>query len=291
MSSSLTGNPVVVAEESNMEVALNQEVTLRVYVAGDPLPGADDIQWYKNGNLIVTSSSFTFTSDRQSLMIVLMDRDAAGIYECRVTTIEGMSSAFINVTFPGIERACVYMDSIALLALPNPISCSTFLMYVFVYCAQLVQKYNGIHVLSFQLSLFYTVNDCFLLPLSLSLSLFFLFLLRPEIVVLPSMDEVLIGSFSSFMCIVTSTLEYTLTWNFDGSSQLPEGVKVDDAVLTIPSAQPFHSGTYTCQADAQVHLGSFSAILHVVVKCEFSFVIRTLSLVCVCVLCKVLLPS
>ena len=94
---------MVVAEEINMRVALNQNATLRVDVAGDPQPGANDIQWYKNGTVIVTSSTYTFTSDKQSLMIAVTGKDAAGVYECCVTTIEGTSSAFINVTFPGME--------------------------------------------------------------------------------------------------------------------------------------------------------------------------------------------
>ena len=94
---------MVVAEEINVRVALNQNANLRVVIAGDPQPGANDIQWYKNGTVIVTSSTYTFTSDRQSLMIAVTGKDAAGIYECRVTTTEGMSSAFIKVTFPGME--------------------------------------------------------------------------------------------------------------------------------------------------------------------------------------------
>ena len=93
-------NPVVVADESNVRVVLNSTVTLRVHVAGDPQPEPSDIQWYKNGTEIVTS---TFSSDRQSLTIAVTSTHAAGIYECRVTTIKGMSSAFFNVTFPGME--------------------------------------------------------------------------------------------------------------------------------------------------------------------------------------------
>lgn len=105
----LTGNPAVHAEEANVQVALNQVVTLRVYVAGYPMPGANDIQWYKDGVMIVASSSYTFASDMLSLTFEVMDKSVAGIYECRVITNQGMSSAFINVTFPGM-KACV-LDS------------------------------------------------------------------------------------------------------------------------------------------------------------------------------------
>ena len=94
---------MVVAEEVNVRVALYQEATLRVRVAGDPLPGANDIEWYKNGTLITNSSSFSFTSDRQAIIFDVTGKNASGIYECHVTTIEGMSTAFINVTFPGTE--------------------------------------------------------------------------------------------------------------------------------------------------------------------------------------------
>ena len=91
---------MVVAVESNMRVALNQNATLRVHVAGDPQPKPSDIQWYKNGTVIVTS---TFSRERQSLTIAVTSKNAAGIYECRVTTTKGMSSAFFNITFPGME--------------------------------------------------------------------------------------------------------------------------------------------------------------------------------------------
>ena len=85
--------------------------------------------------------------------------------------------------------------------------------------------------------------------------------------VFPPVDDVLIGNSTSFMCNVTSTLEYTLSWNFNGSPELPEGViMVNDTVLVIASAQPFHSGTYSCQADDQVNVRSFEAVL--VVNCE-----------------------
>ena len=94
---------MVVGEEINMRVALNQVATLRVHVAGIPQPVADDIQWYKNGTKIMTSSFYSFTSDRQSLMITVTSKEAAGIYECRVTTDAGASSVFINVTFPGTD--------------------------------------------------------------------------------------------------------------------------------------------------------------------------------------------
>ena len=66
---------MVVAEEINVRVVLNQNATLRVDVAGDPQPGANDIQWYKNGTVIMTSSTYTFTSDRQSLIIAMTGKN------------------------------------------------------------------------------------------------------------------------------------------------------------------------------------------------------------------------
>ena len=95
----------------------------------------------------------------------------------------------------------------------------------------------------------------------------------PEVMVFPPVDDVLIGNSSSFMCKVTSTVEYTLSWNFKGSPQLPEGVLVNNTVLEIPSAQPSHSGMYSCQADDQVNVQSFEAVL--VVNCELSSNIST----------------
>ena len=89
----------------------------------------------------------------------------------------------------------------------------------------------------------------------------------PEVMVFPPVGNVLIGNSISFMCNVTSTLEYTLSWNFNSSPKLPEGViMVNNTVLEIPSAQPSHSGTYSCQADDQVNVRSFEAML--VVSCE-----------------------
>ena len=109
MSSNLTGNPVVAAEEISVQVVLNQTAILRVHIAGDPQPEANDIQWYNNGATIVTSSFYVFSSDRQSLTIVETSKNVIGIYECRVTTTEGISSAFINITFPGMWRELVYV--------------------------------------------------------------------------------------------------------------------------------------------------------------------------------------
>ena len=109
MSSNLTGNPVVAAEEISVQVVLNQTVILRVHIAGDTQPEANDIQWYNNGAAIVTSSFYAFSSDRQSITIIVTNKNVTGIYECRVTTTEGMNSAFINVTFPGMWRELVYV--------------------------------------------------------------------------------------------------------------------------------------------------------------------------------------
>ena len=102
MSFTLTGNPRVVAEEISVQVVWNQTAVLRVHIAGDPKPEANNIQWYNNGAAIVPSSFYAFSSDRQSLTIVVTSKNVTGMYECRVTTTEGMSSVFINVTFPGI---------------------------------------------------------------------------------------------------------------------------------------------------------------------------------------------
>ena len=89
----------------------------------------------------------------------------------------------------------------------------------------------------------------------------------PEVMVFPPVGNVLIGKSTSFECNVTSTLEYILSWKFNGSPELPEGViMVNDTVLEIHNAQPSHSGTYSCQADNQVHIRSFEAML--VVSCE-----------------------
>ena len=90
-------------------------------------------------------------------------------------------------------------------------------------------------------------------------------------VVFPPTANVFIGNSSSFACNVTSSLDYTISWNFNGNSQPPEGVVVNGAVVVIPSAQPYHFGTYTCQADDQVNVRSFQAMLFV--NCELDPVI------------------
>ena len=85
--------------------------------------------------------------------------------------------------------------------------------------------------------------------------------------VFPPVGDVLTCNSISFMCNVTSTLEYKLSWNFNNSPELPEGViMVNDTVLEIPSAEPSHSGTYSCQADDQINMRRFEAVL--VVSCE-----------------------
>ena len=139
------------------------------------------------------------------------------------------------------------------------------------------QHYNGIDFL-FLFSYYFVCA----LPFLSSFFLFFflnsllLSIDPPEVTVFPPVGNVLKDRSSSFMCNVTnSILEYTLNWKFNDSlnSQLPEGViVVNDTVLVILNAQPFHSGTYTCQVNDKVYLRSFSAVL--VVNCEL-----TLSLV------------
>ena len=152
-----------------------------------------------------------------------------------------------------------------------------------VYYTQLVQQHHNGILFFFFYCFFFPYFVCSLPFLSPFFLFFFLNSLLlaidpPEVMVFPPVGSVLKDRSSSFMCNVTnSSLEYTINWNFDHSlnSQLPEGViVVNDTVLVILNAQPFHSGTYTCQVNDKVYLRSFSAVL--VVNCEL-----TLSLVCV----------
>ena len=75
---------------------------LQVYISGsDPVPSADHIHWYKNGVQISASQQYSLSSDQTLLNVNVSDKNIAGVYECRVKTLQGQDSAFINVSFPG----------------------------------------------------------------------------------------------------------------------------------------------------------------------------------------------
>ena len=101
----LPANPIVFAPVAHIQVALNTVAELQVYTSGtNPVPTAEHISWYKDGVVIRPSSpshQYNMSTDRMQLKISVTGKEVAGIYESRVTTPQGTSSAFINVTFPG----------------------------------------------------------------------------------------------------------------------------------------------------------------------------------------------
>ena len=97
-------NPSVYSSVTNLRVDINTIATLQVYIGGsDPVPLSGHIHWYKNGSAIIaqTSQYYTLSVDHTQLTINVSNKNIVGVYECRVTTVQGQASSFINVSLPG----------------------------------------------------------------------------------------------------------------------------------------------------------------------------------------------
>ena len=95
---------MVYSAVTNLRVDINTIATLQVYIGGsNPVPSPGNIQWYKNGSAIITQTSqyYTLSVDHTQLTINVSNNNIVGVYECRVTTVQGQASTFINVTIQG----------------------------------------------------------------------------------------------------------------------------------------------------------------------------------------------
>ena len=120
-------NPSVYSLVTNLRVDIHTIATLQVYIGGsDPVPSSDHIQWYKNGSAIIaqTSQYYTLSVDRTQLTINVSNKNIVGVYECRVTTVQGQASTFINVSLPGMNNGFAFMSLLMFKFPINRATCS-----------------------------------------------------------------------------------------------------------------------------------------------------------------------
>ena len=74
----------------------------------------------------------------------------------------------------------------------------------------------------------------------------------------------------SFICNATSDLEFSITWFYEkDKGKLPPGVFSDNEVLTIPSSNERHAGTYVCEVSDLDMVSTVTQSVQLFVKCKF----------------------
>ena len=74
----------------------------------------------------------------------------------------------------------------------------------------------------------------------------------------------------SFICNATSDLEFSITWFYEKEKrQLPAGAFSNNEVLTIPSSDKSHAGTYVCEVSDLDMVSTVTQSVQLFVKCKF----------------------
>nr|XP_022322764.1 hemicentin-1-like [Crassostrea virginica] len=272
------GAPTFVQPPVSQSVIKGQGLVLICLVQGDPEP---EITWLFNG-LPVTDGAYTttFSMKNQELHIANVNKAWEGYFTCRANNSYGKSEALAYVT---VKVPVV---------ITNPMINLTVIVgnQAFLPCevygdpAPNVTWYKGQSVLALSSRIHQTVDGLIISNTRLSDGGLYrclsmngagtaqssgeLTIQAPPIFTsTPQNISVVMGGTANFSCSAEGHPASTLTWQFNGTKLLPDGVYVStDNSIQIGLVSWQHTGTYTCVATNVVGQEKVSAKLSVQVR-------------------------
>ncbi|XP_078326030.1 contactin-5-like isoform X2 [Crassostrea virginica] len=269
------GAPTFVQPPVSQSVIKGQGLVLICLVQGDPEP---EITWLFNG-LPVTDGAYTttFSMKNQELHIANVNKAWEGYFTCRANNSYGKSEALAYVT---VKVPVV---------ITNPMINLTVIVgnQAFLPCevygdpSPNVTWYKGQSVLALSSRIRQTVDGLIISNTRLTDAGLYrclsmngagtaqssgeLTIQAPPIFTsTPQNISVVMGGTANFSCSAESHPASTLTWQFNGTKLLPDGVYVStDNSIQIGLVSWQHTGTYTCVASNVVGQEKVSAKLSI----------------------------
>ena len=97
-----SANPAVFTSKSEIRVGLITNTIIDVLVDGNPIPTANDIEWFFNGSIVSDNEYYQVNNGNKQLRIINASSDnVTGVYQCKVTTSTGNNSVYVIVSYHG----------------------------------------------------------------------------------------------------------------------------------------------------------------------------------------------
>ena len=97
-----SANPAVFTSKSEIRVGRITNTIIDVLVDGNPVPTANDIEWFFNGSIVSDNDYYQLNNGNKQLRIINASSDnVTGVYQCKVSTSIGNNSVYVIVSYHG----------------------------------------------------------------------------------------------------------------------------------------------------------------------------------------------